>query len=72
MLFNESLYYGRKMDHSHFNPNQIKKYGVGVWDNPFDQGRPYSIQINDEVELPLASRGTKIFFKLRVPTDQEM
>ena len=37
LLFNESLYYGTRMDHSLFNPNQIRKYGVPVWDNPFDK-----------------------------------
>ena len=30
LLFNESLYYGKKMDHSLFNPNQLRKYGGSV------------------------------------------
>ena len=72
LLFNESLYYGSKMDHSLFNPNQLRKYGVNVWDNPFDLEHPFSIQVNDDVEIPLNSMGTKIFFKSRVPTEYEM
>ena len=58
LLFNESLYYGTRMDHSLFNPNQLRKYGVPVWDNPFDGERPFSIQVSDEVEIPLCTNGT--------------
>ena len=49
-----------------------KNFIISVWDNPFDLERPFSIQVNDEVEIPLDSKGTKIFFKSRVPTKQEM
>lgn len=72
LLFNESLYYGTKMDHSLFNPNQLRKFGVPVWDNPFDRERPFSIQISDEIEIPLCTNGTKIYFKSRVPTSREL
>jgi len=60
------------MDHSLFNPNQLRKYGVPVWDNPFDKERPFSIQVSDEVDIPLRTNGTKIYFKSRVPTDKEL
>ena len=40
LLFNEALFYGNKMDHSLFNPNQMRKFGIPVWDNPFDHERP--------------------------------
>ena len=35
LQFNEALYYGTCMDHSLFNQNQLRMYGVQVWDNPF-------------------------------------
>ena len=72
LLFNESLYYGTRMDHSLFNPNQLRKFGVPVWDNPFDHDRPFSIQVSDEVDIPLCTNGTKIYFKSRVPTTKEL
>ena len=72
LLFNESLYYGSCMDHSLFNPNQLRMYGVQVWDNPFDQERPFSIQANDDASIPLESKGTKIYFTSRVPTSEEL
>ena len=72
LIFNESLYYGEKMDHSLFNPNQLRKYGIPVWDNPFDHERPFAIQVSDEVEIPLLSKGTKIYFETRSPTESEL
>ena len=72
LLFNDALYYGEKMDHSLFNPNQICMYGIPVWDNPFDRDRLFSIQVSDEVEIPLSSKGTKICFKSRSPTESEL
>ena len=44
LLFNEALFYGNKMYHSIFNPNQMRKFGTPMWDNPFDHERPFSIQ----------------------------
>lgn len=36
LIINEGLYYGNNLDHSLFNPNQIRMHGHSVWDNPFD------------------------------------
>ena len=72
LLFNEALYYGSQIDHSLFNSNQLRMYGVPVWDNTFDHKRPFSIQVSDEVSIPLMSKGTKIYFSSRVPTDKEL
>ena len=47
-------------------------YGIPVWDNPFDRDRPFSIQVSDEVEIQLSSKGTKIYFKTRSPTESEL
>ena len=32
LVINEGLYYGNKMNHSLINPNQIRDYGIPVWD----------------------------------------
>ena len=47
LLFNESLYYGSRMDPSLFNSNQIRKYGDNIWGNFFNSDTPFSIQFND-------------------------
>ena len=30
LVFNESLYYGKKIDHSRMNPDQLRNFGVLV------------------------------------------
>ena len=32
LVFNESLFYGNKLDHSLLNPNQLRFHGVDLWD----------------------------------------
>ena len=36
LVVNEALYYGTRLDHSLWNPNQVRSFGNPVWDNPFD------------------------------------
>jgi hypothetical protein len=72
LIFNEALYYGVKLDHSLINPNQIRSYGIDFWDNPFDKQRGLSIDINDELTIPMYSKGTKIQFTMRTPTQDEL
>ena len=72
LVFNESLYYGTKLKHSLINPNQLRHFGIDVWDNPFDKTRGTLIDIDDELKVPLTTRGTKIFFNTRVPTRYEL
>ena len=71
LVINEALFYGKKLNHSLINPNQLRSYGVDVWDNPFDKERGLCIRI-DEITIPMSTKGTKIRFETRVPTDQEM
>jgi hypothetical protein len=70
LVFNhEALYYGTKLDHSLINPNQVRSYGSnGFWNNPFDYERGLQIDVNDELQIPMRSKGTKILFSTRTPT----
>ena len=72
LVFHEFLWYGRQMDHSLINPNQLRSYGVPVWDNPFDPSHPTQIEINDSIIIPLFGSGTKLSFKTRVPSRTEL
>jgi len=71
LIVNEGLYYGSRLNHSLLNPNQLRSYGNPVWDNPFDRERPFGIELA-EVLIPFDTRGTKVLFKTRVPTQQEI
>ena len=68
LVFNESLYYGTRLDHSLINPNQMRHYGVECWDNPFDKQRGLKIVVDQNLVIPLSTKGTKIMFTSRVPT----
>ncbi len=73
LVFHESLYYGGKLDHSLINPNQIRAYGIPLWDNPYDHKRTLSIDVDLSFHIPLcAYDGTKDGFRSRVPTPDEL
>ena len=70
LMFNESLYYGTKLDHSLINPsNQLRAY---LWDNPYDPLHDLSIDVNPMLRIPLCTFGTKVCFRTRVPTPDEL
>ena len=71
LVINEALFYGMKLDHTLINSNQIRSYGIGVWDNPFDDQRDLSIDVNDELKILMETKGTKILFYSRTPTQYE-
>ena len=72
LVINEALYYGTKLDHSLINPNQLRAYGIGFWDNPYDEARGLQIELDDERSIRMQTRGTKVLFGTRSPTQEEM
>jgi hypothetical protein len=72
LTIHQALWYGTKMDHSLINPNQLRSYGVPVWDNPFDPTRDIQIEATDSVLIPLQQMGTKTLFNSRSPSDEEL
>ena len=71
LVVHEALYYGTKLDHSLWNPNQVRSHGIPLLDNPFDPDRPLGIKLSD-VFIPLRTKGTKLLFKTRAPTAHEL
>jgi hypothetical protein len=57
------------MDHSLINPNQIREYGIPVFNNPFSQSQ-FGIDCSDDF-IPFNTTGTIVYFESRVPTDWE-
>lgn len=73
LVFHESLFYGTKLDHSLINPNQLRAYGVPFWDNPYDEQHDLCIQApHADLNIPLQTKGTKVLFETRVPTQQDL
>ena len=73
LVLNECLSYGMKLEPSLFNPNQLRHFGVDVWDNAYDPHHPLSIEChNDNMTTPLSTKGTKVYFTTQFPTDEEL
>jgi hypothetical protein len=66
LVGDQMLWFGSQMDHSLINPNQIREYGIPVYDNPFSQSQ-FGIDCNDDF-IPFNSMGTIVYFESRVPT----
>lgn len=72
LYVHEALWYGSRLNHSLWNPNQLRAYGIPFWDNPFDTTHDLSIDLSDDVKIPLQTKGTKVYFSTRVPTANEL
>ena len=72
LVFNESLYYGDFLDQILINPNQVRAFGLPFWDNPYDTARSLSIDVDADLHIPLRAHCTKLMFRTRVPTEEEL
>ena len=70
LVINEDLYYGNKLDHSLINPNQIRNYGIPLWDNAYDKSRngELSIELDESVKVRMRTQDTKTLFESRAHT----
>ncbi|CAJ1938727.1 unnamed protein product [Cylindrotheca closterium] len=71
LIFNEALYYGNRLDHSLINPNQVCKFRIPLWDNLFEERRDVGIETKP-IFVALKTKGAKLLFDSRAPTDQEL
>ncbi len=74
LILHEVLYFGSSMNHSLINPNQLRHYGITVYDNPYDRApdRALRIEVDDDNQIPLYSQGSTIFFTSRYPSNDEL
>jgi hypothetical protein len=72
LIFHECLYFGKSLDHSLINPNQIRHHGIDYWDNPYDASHELSIVVDGDLSIPLHFHSTKLVFNSRVPTAKEL
>jgi len=71
LVGDQFLYFGEVLPNSLLNPNQLRAFGIGVNDNPFDESQDIGIDCGDEF-IPLRTIGTNVYFESRVPTDWEV
>jgi hypothetical protein len=72
LILHEALWYGNQLDHSLWNPNQLRAFGIPYWDNPFDNAHTLGIDLAPNLHIPLQTKGTKVLFSTRVPTQDEL
>jgi hypothetical protein len=65
------LWFGNDLHCSLINPHQIRAYGYGVCDDPWDPHRPLGIDL-ESIFVPLTVSGPNLLFESRLPTDWEM
>lgn len=75
LLFHEALYFGKDMDHSLINPNQIRANGLTVDCCPrqYDKSSMYAIFSKEEnISLPFKMHGCISYLPIRLPTAEEL
>jgi hypothetical protein len=69
LVGDQMLWFGTQMSHSLINPNQIREYGIPVYDDPYNMDQ-FGID-GHETFIPFNTTGTIVHFESRVPTDWE-
>ena len=72
IIFNESLYYGDKLGLRLINPNQIRHFGIDLWDYALNRNHNLSIKVDDTLNIEMAYESTKCLFESRSPTHEEL
>ena len=71
LVLPEALYMP-ELDHSLFNPNQLRHYGTIVQDNPYDAATMAITTEDKTFTACLDSEGTDIFLKTWAPSDADL
>jgi hypothetical protein len=71
LVIHQALYFGKQLDHSLINPNQINVTGIPVCDDLYDRYHHLGIDIG-KFMIPFQTKGNTIYFILRVPTSDEL
>ena len=71
LIVNQALYFGASLDHSLINPNQIRYFRITVSDNPYDSGRYFGID-HDNQFITFKTEGSTVFLNYFVPADADI
>ncbi len=75
LLFHEALYFGKAMDHSLLNPNQLRDNGLTVDCCPrqYDKSSMHAVYLPEEdLSLPFNMHGCISYLPTRLPTEKEL
>ena len=74
LILHETLYFGKNMDRSLINPNQLRHHGLIVHNNPYKPSftRRMGFEMDENNKIPFYLQGSTIFFTTQFPTDEEL
>ena len=72
LVINEALNMPNAMDDTLINPNQLRAFGTTVQDNPYSGAPLYISDPDENVIIPLTSKGTIILAETRTPTEHAL
>ena len=70
--FPQGLWYGRRMNHSLINPNQLRHFGIAVSNDPTDKNRFFGIDTQQDFRIPFTMSGSIAGWESWCPSDDEM
>ena len=68
LIINEALFFGKSMDHSLINPNQIISFGIPVSDDPFVRTQKFGIN-HEDMFIPFRTEEKIALFSTYVPSN---
>ena len=71
LILNADLLFGKLMDHSIINPNQISSFVTPVSEDSFDRTPEFGID-HRELFIPFKTEGTPVLFGNYVPSEHEL
>ena len=71
LIYNKSLTFKNDMYHLLINPNQLRPFGILVWDNPYDSECTIDIYTG-EFFIQFQTEGSTIFFDTHFTSDFEL
>jgi len=71
LIVNEALWFGDQMKNSLINPNQVRAFGVSLYDNPTDQNCHLGMTVQDQL-IPFVMAGSTCHFTTRTLMNWEM
>ena len=70
--FGQGLWFGNMMDKSLINPNQCRKFGIKICDDPADPHRILGIESSEDLFVPITMEGSNCGLVTHPTTDNDL
>ena len=70
--FGKGLWFGNRMETSLINPNQCRKFGIKICDDPTDPHRKLGIETSEDLVTPMKTEGSNCGLATDPTTDEEI